>query len=116
MNAQLDTVQLRRLLAAATPRPWSQDQHYPDTFVWGPDNQMVADHESATGVIRMRGTGDQLPEAANAALIVAAVNALEPLLNQLVQQKQQLDQAITAAITAEQQLDWCQRQIMASGS
>lgn len=57
---------------AATPGPWKTDEAYPDTFIWGPNQAMVCDHEYETGAIRMRGLGANLPIPANADFIAHA--------------------------------------------
>ena len=52
----------------ATSRPWHGDPEPYCEYIWGPENEMVA---------QIRGVGAGLPREANAALILEAVNGHE---------------------------------------
>jgi len=52
----------------ATARPWHGDPEPYCEYIWGPENEMVA---------QVRGYGADLPREANAALILEAVNGRE---------------------------------------
>ena len=72
MHVSKDQVsKIKKLLSLATPRPWRRDEHYPETFFWGPNQEMVMDHDMA---LRLRGVGAQLPIDVNGDVIVALVN------------------------------------------
>lgn len=84
--AGLERVRLRELLAAATPGPW---EFVPATSYRvggrtrqvGPIVTAAADIAHGGGTAQFRGA--PTTEDADAALIVAAVNALPPLLDEL---------------------------------
>jgi hypothetical protein len=68
----MTTADLRKLIEAATPVPWTPDPDEYAMFIFGRDGQgMVAE---------MRGHGSNLPSKANRDLIVALVNNAPRLL------------------------------------
>lgn len=57
-----ERVVMRAYCEAATPGPWTLDEHY-QSYIWGPRMQMIADDggdEEGT-LTRMRGVGANLP-------------------------------------------------------
>lgn len=62
----------------ATAMPWHTDDYL--AYVWGPDQQMVADTRGENdSIVRMRGVGAQLPIEQNLAFIIAASKVIPSL-------------------------------------
>ena len=57
-----------------TPGPWTFDGI---TYIWGPNNEMIADLPDECRVARIRGVGGRLPIDANAQLLSTAPELLE---------------------------------------
>lgn len=72
--------QLTELREKATPTPWKGDDY---GYIWGPNMEMIADQDDEEAyIVRMRGTGENLPQKANRDLIIEAVNAFPELKRQ----------------------------------
>ncbi len=106
MTAPTDIEAMRALLAAATPGPWLDDADPPDDVViWGrvPDQgSMLVANVCATRVGLVGVALDV--DARNARLIVAAVNALPTLLDELAAARavnEMLQSQLVVAIDAQ---------------
>lgn len=85
MTTPIDIAELRRLLGKATPGPWRIRRV--ETPGDGPDSFAELIDTEARAVVRHPAHGARganwAPEEADTALIVAAVNSLGPLLDEL---------------------------------
>src|SRR5262245_8576864 len=88
--------ELRELLAKGTPLPWCGDPDSYAEYIWGPNLEMVA---------QMRGTGAGLPKAENQAKLLAAVNALPGLLDELAKLRSEREALLRYAAEYRQGLD-----------
>ena len=77
MRQTLD--QLKEMTAKSTKGPWHADDY--GGYIWGPNMEMIADKDDEEAyLLRMRGTGEHLPQVDNRDLIVALVNAAPRLI------------------------------------
>jgi hypothetical protein len=92
MNDRPDIDALERLLEAASlsPRPWHASADRPDDVViWGPPSETETDARWIANV-GWSDDGERNAEA-NAALIVGAVNALGPLIEEVKRLRRVID-------------------------
>jgi hypothetical protein len=116
VSAPLNLARLRALLEAATPGPWTADLETLCGRVWV-EGPVCQGHYIAEPLFRMRGgeigrTAGNMQKQADAALIVAAVNALPALLGrveraeaELARDRADAQQAIADATCREQMAD-----------
>jgi len=73
MTTEAERKELRALEQAATPGPWTMDDPMDGIYIFGPDNEMVAE---------LRGFGAHLPSGVNGALIASFRTAVIELLDE----------------------------------